>query len=528
MSPSRRPRSLALATGLLLVLAALPWLAGRHAQAALLDRGFTWTAAGWTVRGYEIQGLARPGLEVDLVRLPWSWPQRPLVRGARVDLGGQTPDGGAAASVGSGGLDLLLEEVAVSFGDRRVAEGLSGHRTGGELVLGGPDTELRQDGDIYSLRASRPSPLEEVGGTVVVEAELDVAGPFQVRLETLDAVLRHPLLSARPLPLDQLSLGASGDWRRRQASGTLQVEWTSIDVEISCQSECWIVGEIAPWPASEVLHAFAPLVPELDRARVEGELGGTFTLLRRAGAWHLEAAELILVDLAVEGAVRDLDQLQYGPFTYRVRDATGGALVRATGEGTPDWVPLQQVSPWIVEAILSSEDAAFRRHRGYDAAQIREALVADLEAAEVVRGGSTLTQQLAKNLFLSADQTLERKLRELLLAVELDRRLGKSRVLELYLNVVEWGPEVWGIGPATDRYFLKRPERIQPHEAAFLAAILPAPRTFYEDWYLAGRGGSYEVDAVLTNMADLGAMSRRQAQHWSRQELRFVPPPRER
>jgi membrane peptidoglycan carboxypeptidase len=156
---------------------------------------------------------------------------------------------------------------------------------------------------------------------------------------------------------------------------------------------------------------------------------------------------------------------------------------------------------------------------------IQDAFAESALKGEVVRGGSTITQQLAKNLFLDGRQTLRRKLREFLLAIELDRVLGKDGVLELYLNIVEWGPDFFGIAAASERYFMKRPHALNPREAAFLSVVLPAPRTYYRDWYLTGRGAQLRVDWVLDNMAASGALTREQSAFWKDELIAFVPPP---
>ena len=151
---------------------------------------------------------------------------------------------------------------------------------------------------------------------------------------------------------------------------------------------------------------------------------------------------------------------------------------------------------------VASEDSGFWTHPGYDLDAIQEALDTWATGEERPRGGSTLTQQLAKNLFLDGDRTLVRKLRELLYALELERRLGKDRILELYLNVVELGPDLYGAGPACEMYFLKQPEGLSWKEAALLAAILPAPRTYAVELW-AGRQPTARVDRVLEQLVRL-------------------------
>ncbi len=504
-----------------------PLLAEHLALSELEQRGFQWGTPQWSVEGWQLEGVTRDGLVIESLRVPLAWPPQVVLHGVRVDvlaMGGTRRDGVSELG-GASGVELLFEDVSVWAGEHLVAEGLTGARRNRRLDLGGPGTELQIADGRVRLSTTRQSPFDELRGELLLSADLAPDGTLEAQLVGRGLTLEHPLLANRSLPLGAVQ--AELRWAEESLSGPLQIDDLVLSLEAGCAPTCSFTVVLPETSAEEALAPLAPLLPELVRARrVDGTLGASVTVTREGDGWTITDAALAVEGLAVDGAVRDLDVLRYGPFVYRVRDAEGENLVRESGEGSPDWVALQRVSPWVVPAILASEDAAFSRHGGYDPAQLQEALAADLAAGEVVRGGSTLSQQLAKNLFLSPERTLVRKLRELLLAVELDRVLGKSRVLELYVNVVEWGPEIWGLGQASDRYFLKQPDRLQPHEAAFLAAILPAPRVFYDEWYLAGRAGRYKVGAVLANMADGGALSQRQADRWAGETLRFVPPPR--
>ena len=217
--------------------------------------------------------------------------------------------------------------------------------------------------------------------------------------------------------------------------------------------------------------------------------------------------------------------LKRGPIQHRVLDEDGDPILRTTGEGSLNWVPLRQISPAMRHAVIASEDIRFTEHEGYDLEAIHQALEANQLAGTIERGGSTLTQQLAKNLYLDGQRTLIRKIRELLLAIELDRTLGKGRVLELYLNMVEWGPGIYGIQQASERYFMRRASQLKPHEAAFLAAILPSPRRFYRQPYLRNKARETRIDWILENMGNAGNLTPMQVSHWSQETLRFVPPP---
>ena len=142
------------------------------------------------------------------------------------------------------------------------------------------------------------------------------------------------------------------------------------------------------------------------------------------------------------------------------------------------WVPLTRISPHLRKAVLTAEDAAFYQHHGFDWDGMKDAFTRNWDRGKLRRGGSTLTQQLAKNLYLSSEKSLLRKAHEMLLAWELERRLPKKRILELYLNVVEWGQGVYGAEAAARHHFGKSAGDLSPAEAALLAAMLPSPRRF--------------------------------------------------
>ncbi len=146
-----------------------------------------------------------------------------------------------------------------------------------------------------------------------------------------------------------------------------------------------------------------------------------------------------------------------------------------SGSDRVDWVDLDDISPYLVCAVVKAEDRGFFRHSGFEWAQIRKAFWANVTGGRRI-GGSTITQQLARNLYLGPDRSLHRKLREALIARRLEGSLDKRRILELYLNVVEWGDGVWGAKQAARVYFGRSPAELDPIQATFLASLLPAPR----------------------------------------------------
>jgi monofunctional glycosyltransferase len=159
----------------------------------------------------------------------------------------------------------------------------------------------------------------------------------------------------------------------------------------------------------------------------------------------------------------------------RQREAEAKAAGR-TARRTQTWVPIGRVSRHLVHAVLASEDQKFFGHEGVDWDAVRESVEANRQAGRFARGGSTITQQLAKNLFFSTRKSLMRKARELVVAYWLERDLSKVRILELYLNVIEWGDGVYGCQAAALRYYGKPASALDASEAAGLAAMIPNPR----------------------------------------------------
>jgi monofunctional biosynthetic peptidoglycan transglycosylase len=142
------------------------------------------------------------------------------------------------------------------------------------------------------------------------------------------------------------------------------------------------------------------------------------------------------------------------------------------------WVPMNRISPHLRRAVVAAEDASFFIHEGFDWEGMKDAALYDLEQGALKRGGSTITQQLAKNLYLSSERSIFRKAQEALITRSLEHHLTKERILELYLNVAEWGTGVYGAEAAARHHFRKSASELTEDEAAWLAAILPSPRRY--------------------------------------------------
>jgi monofunctional biosynthetic peptidoglycan transglycosylase len=167
-----------------------------------------------------------------------------------------------------------------------------------------------------------------------------------------------------------------------------------------------------------------------------------------------------------------------GPFPYQPKEGSGVSREIWVGDKNPAFVPISQLPVYVYRAVVTSEDGGFFGHHGFDFQEIKNTVVSVAEDKRF-RGASTITQQLAKNLFLSRERTYARKVQEALITIALESSLSKQRLLEIYMNLIEWGPGVYGIGEAAHHYFGKDARSLSVKEAAFLATIIPNPIRYH-------------------------------------------------
>lgn len=166
------------------------------------------------------------------------------------------------------------------------------------------------------------------------------------------------------------------------------------------------------------------------------------------------------------------------------------------------WVPYEKISIHLKRAIVAAEDAKFLAHEGFDIEGIQKAMEKNLKKGRLVAGGSTISQQLAKNLFLSNDRSFVRKGQEAIITLMIETTWSKRRILEVYLNVIEWGNGIYGAEAASRRYFKKSASGLTPGQAASLAAMVPNPR-----WYENHRSSARYAKRVATISARMYQVS---------------------
>jgi len=169
-----------------------------------------------------------------------------------------------------------------------------------------------------------------------------------------------------------------------------------------------------------------------------------------------------------------------GPFLYTAYEKGLPVRVFMVGPENPDFRPLDRISPFLQVSVLCSEDGGFYQHRGFLPDAFRESIITNIKERRFVRGGSTITMQLVKNVFLNRNKTIARKLEEALLVwlIENQGLCTKDRMLEVYLNIIEWGPLIYGANEAARFYFTKDASRLTLAESIFLASIIPRPKWF--------------------------------------------------
>lgn len=152
--------------------------------------------------------------------------------------------------------------------------------------------------------------------------------------------------------------------------------------------------------------------------------------------------------------------------------------------GSSEYVPLRQISSHMVKSVILTEDSNFYNHNGFDWDAIQASAEANFESGKYLRGGSTISQQLAKNMFLTRDKTLVRKGLEAIITYRLEKVLSKREILERYFNVVQFGKNLFGIKNAAHYYFLKSPAQLNVAESAFLAMLLPSPEKYSRSFFV--------------------------------------------
>ncbi|RYF32389.1 MAG: glycosyl transferase [Comamonadaceae bacterium] len=295
------------------------------------------------------------------------------------------------------------------------------------------------------------------------------AGTESLDLRCAPCSAAIPALGAQPIKVDRLSATAKRDGNA--LGGTLEA------APVGAASDALLRGrwdgrlspktlhlniDLQDAPIAQWYAVLAPALPELQRARIGGTLAlrGQLTLPTNTFALQPRIAQFTVEGLGTEEM-----------------------LGARTSCGAPSRLAKES---WLARAVIAAEDQRFFTHTGYDLTELTAAVDSNQKAGHVERGGSTLTQQLARLLVTGSERTAERKLRELLYAVEMEQTLGKARILQLYLDNAPWGDGVCGAESAARRYFKRSASKLEPAQAVWLAAMLNNPQAALDKWQRDG------------------------------------------
>ncbi|NUQ78471.1 MAG: transglycosylase domain-containing protein [Polyangiaceae bacterium] len=335
--------------------------------------------------------------------------------------------------------------------------------TRSHLVLSADGRELSIDGDGSVKNLSIRS--EALSDEAVSGVHLAWRAKAQIALDG-----SRVRVDEGEVDLDRIQVLASGQYERVGDEHRVRAQ---LDVPLA---SCQAMLESVP----------KGLAPKLQGMR----MAGSFALKGKA---RFDTARLdrdfdvdwdVSSSCRVEEAPPDIDVARFRkPFRHQTYDGDGKRIEIETGPQSQNWVSYGSISKFMEIAVLTTEDGGFHRHRGFDHGAIKNSIRENLRKRRFVRGASTVSMQLAKNLYLDRTKNLSRKLQEAVLTMYLEQELTKEQIMELYLNVVEFGPMVYGIGSAARHYFNASSSQLSLGQALYLSSILPSPK---EQYFAAG------------------------------------------
>jgi len=384
----------------------------------------------------------------------------------------------------------------------------------------------------------QPMQLTRLRSRLQIELTKAMGGwQFTAQMQSLGSTLRLPLLSSREIGPLFFELRANGSFQPKSRSLTFDAATLTLPGRVSrafgenplrlaarfqaslsdeAPANLSIRGQVMlPTTSCQTVIEASPdgLLPLIEGFKLGGDTAATLAF--EAQSQNLESSRFDLQD-AIFGC-----RVLEAPYAFTAEHLNGPLAVERQVE--PDapkmTVSLDRQAPTFASfaaigknaqvAFVSSEDASFYWHKGIDASALVSALRRDLAEGRVAAGGSTITMQTVKNLFLTPERTVSRKMQELFLAWHLEHTLSKERILELYMNVAELGPGIFGIGPAAEHFFAKPAAELTLLEAAYLATLLPNPKGRYRYFCKGDLTPNYRelVHGLLRRMLSHGRIS---------------------
>ncbi|MBT9558346.1 MAG: transglycosylase domain-containing protein [Myxococcales bacterium] len=409
---------------------------------------------------------------------------------------GYSPDGGAVEDTDR--FDVTFERVVSGDPSTRGATL--------ELTRGTEQVRIEATGDelvvrVVAVRLDVPRGLTPFERLAVVDTDLTATFEADGRLDVSGrAHVDGLVLQSRHLAPDPVHVpvvGGRGHLLFEPADGALTLSdaelrlgdvRAAVDLGIRDLAEAPVIHfrfDLPDTSAATVVRAIpAALLGPLHGMVLEGSVSW-----RLSGRVDLREPKSLEYESDAKNknfVVKSLGDVDLGlvrrSFPLRITRADGTEETLNVGPGSGRYTSLSEVSPWMAKVLTTTEDGSFFNHRGISLFAIKDAIVQNLELGRFYRGASTLTQQLVKNVWLHRTKTLARKFQEMFLAWRLEKQMTKNQILELYVNVVELGPGIYGIRKAAQTYFGKSPKDLDAVECAFIASLLPNPKKFYSQF----------------------------------------------
>jgi hypothetical protein len=472
--------------------------------------------------------------------------------GSKVDIAGLSVKldvGGEPFAFGPGPftMERTGDLIRLTFASEKAAK-TTPLSVDAELPLAAGDVTARLSGGPVSLALlgvkEGTKGLFDVGrgtvsgkGQVVLSAAGD-ALTFDGQIALRSISVKQPRLSAEPLRGIDFAVSARG---LLDDAGRLRVDDAQLDMgalhvrthgtieESRDHFGLSLAVDVAPAACQALLDSTPQgLLPTVRSARMTGTFGATSRV-----SFDTRTIDKLVLEYAIDDRCKlaevptDLAHERFtSSFTYRTYHPDGTPSDTTTGPGTTAWTDLDDISPFMVAAVLTTEDGAFYKHHGFNHSAIRNSAAANLKARRFVRGASTITMQLAKNLFLSREKTLSRKIEELILTDYLEQAFRKDDMMELYLNVIEFGPDVYGVTRAAEYYFGRKPEELNLPECFFLASIMPSPVRYgrLRDKGQVSEGWMKHLQTLMEIAAKNGKISRAELTEGLAQPIVFTKP----
>jgi hypothetical protein len=487
--------------------------------------------------------VTRPGLEASLDLVKVDAEKRIRIEGGEIKLDLDARKGGTGSGTGDGldieasgltvevhrkGLKAKLEDTTVGAQQVCFRFGTVEHKSLTANVWGGCAQRDKSAASASRVevpiklpfkipRVSQEQVVTVLGSSVstvdrVVKFRSATLGPFtvvgpatvklpddddddnHVYFDAPKVAVDHPWVAPYESYFERVSLtapipvlrGGDGKFRLRVGRATVHIDPHNFAIHGDEKCDDWL--DFLPHPLPEALQQMA------------GNYGGRMSFEVRAKPIpHLDIKHSCTYTCSAE----PIKAMRGKAFTYMAYKKGGELFERKAGPWSPGWVSIADMPPHIPHAFVLLEDPGFYGHTGILAQALENSLKANLAKGEFVKGGSTITMQLAKNLWLRRHKTVGRKAYEALLTVALESCVGKAKILEWYMNVVEYGPDLYGIGAASKHYFRKPAPQLEADEAFYLAQLLPRPKQALPPKH----GGLAKAHRLMQILANSGIIS---------------------